>query len=81
MPASRFHKRKKVDGLLTCCPARSRIANSPAQVGAETCTRVSAFREIRGIYPLVNRKRVSLVQVCKEILGKRPPVSRKSRSS
>ena len=31
-------------------PARevSRIANSPLQVGAQTCTRILAFREIHG---------------------------------
>jgi hypothetical protein len=43
--------------------AESRIANSPVQVGAQTCTQRLAFREIRGIYALINSKIVSALQV------------------
>ena len=36
------------------------------QVGAQTCTRLLAFREIWGIYTLINQESVSLLQVVEE---------------
>ena len=60
--------------------AESRIANSPVQIGAQACTQLLACREICGIYALVNRDRVSPVQVVTRMSTKTPQNTRKSRS-